>query len=53
MKISTYTTPLIRKDNPARCNVNPIGELQWVVQWNQGVTEGGSIILTSYSIAFF
>lgn len=42
MKISTYTTPLLREDNPERCNVNPVGELQWVVQWNQGVTEGGS-----------
>jgi lysyl endopeptidase len=42
MKISTYTTPLVREDNPARCNVNPVGQLQWVVQWNQGVTEGGS-----------
>jgi hypothetical protein len=42
MKISTYTTPLVREDNPARCNVNPVGWLQWVVQWNEGVTEGGS-----------
>lgn len=42
MKISTYTTPLIRADNPTLCNINPVGDLQWVVQWNQGVTEGGS-----------
>lgn len=42
MKISTYTTPLIREDDPARCFLNPVGELQWVVQWDQGVTEGGS-----------
>lgn len=42
MKISSYTNTLVREDNPARCNVNPVGQLQWVVQWNQGVTEGGS-----------
>ncbi|MBL7727556.1 MAG: trypsin-like peptidase domain-containing protein, partial [Dinghuibacter sp.] len=42
MKISTYNTPLVREDNPSRCGSNPVGELQWVVQWAEGVTEGGS-----------
>lgn len=42
MKISNYITPLIREDNPSRCGINPVGELHWVVQWNEGVTEGGS-----------
>lgn len=42
MKISSYTTPLVREDDPVRCDVNAVGVLHWVVQWNQGVTEGGS-----------
>jgi lysyl endopeptidase len=42
MKISTYTTPLIRADNPNLCGVVPISGLSWVVNWNSGVTEGGS-----------
>lgn len=42
MKISNYTTSLVREDDPTRCGVNAVGELHWVVQWNQGVTEGGS-----------
>lgn len=42
MKISTYTTPLVREDDPVRCGINAVGQLHWVVQWNQGVTEGGS-----------
>lgn len=42
MKISNYITPLVREDDPVRCNVNAVGLLHWVVQWNQGVTEGGS-----------
>lgn len=42
MKISSYTTPLVREDDPVRCNVNAVGVLHWVVQWNQGVTERGS-----------
>jgi lysyl endopeptidase len=42
MKISTYTTPLVRADNAVRCNTTAPGTLHWVVQWNQGVTEPGS-----------
>ncbi len=42
MKISNYITPLVREDNPSRCGINAVGELHWVVQWNEGVTEGGS-----------
>jgi hypothetical protein len=42
MKISNYTTSLVREDDPVRCGVNAVGELHWVVLWNQGVTEGGS-----------
>lgn len=42
MKISTYTTPLVRADNAVRCNTTAPGNLHWVVQWNQGVTEPGS-----------
>ncbi len=42
MKISTYTTALVREDDPVRCGVNAVGTLHWVVLWNQGVTEGGS-----------
>jgi lysyl endopeptidase len=42
MKISNYTTAVVREDDPTRCTINPVGQLHWVVQWNQGVTEGGS-----------
>ncbi len=42
MKISDYTIPLVREDDPTRCGINTVGQLHWVVQWNQGVTEGGS-----------
>lgn len=42
MKISNYSTPLVREDDPVWCGINAVGQLQWVVQWNQGVTEGGS-----------
>lgn len=42
MKISPYTTSLVRADDPVRCNVNAVGTLHWVVQWNTAVTEGGS-----------
>ena len=42
MKISTYNTTLARENNPARCGVNPIGTLHWVVQWSAGTTEPGS-----------
>jgi hypothetical protein len=42
MKISSYITPLVREDDPVRCGINAVGQLHWVVQWNQGVTEGGS-----------
>jgi lysyl endopeptidase len=42
MKISTFTTPLLRADNSILCGINPIGDLQWIVNWNSGITEGGS-----------
>lgn len=42
MKISSYTTPLVRADYPIIGGGDPPGDLQWVVQWNQGVTEPGS-----------
>jgi len=42
MKISDYITPLVREDNAVRCGVGTVGVFHWVVQWNQGVTEGGS-----------
>ncbi len=42
MKISSYTTPLVREDAPVRCATTAPGTLHWVVQWDQGVTEGGS-----------
>jgi lysyl endopeptidase len=42
MKISTYTTPLVRENNAVRCGTTAPGTLHWVVQWNQGITEPGS-----------
>jgi lysyl endopeptidase len=42
MKISNYTNTLVREDDPTRCTINAVGQLHWVVLWNQGVTEGGS-----------
>ncbi|HEY0067566.1 MAG TPA: T9SS type A sorting domain-containing protein, partial [Flavisolibacter sp.] len=46
MKISTYTTPVVRADNFTwninGQTLNPVGDLQWIVSWNNGVTEGGS-----------